>query len=108
MAGLGGESQIYVNDLGDMKTRIKIPEDLSRYCDGRRAFNIDAKSVDGALSELIIKYPDLRPRLLGKEGQLLSHLILFANGKTIPTSSLSGLIVSPDDELEIMFLASGG
>lgn len=94
--------------LGGMNARIKIPEDLSRYADGLDNFRVVAETFDGALAELIARYPDLRLRLVGNDEKLLSHLILFANGETVPTAALSQLPITPGDELEIMFLASGG
>jgi hypothetical protein len=97
-----------VDDLKRMNARIKIPEDLSRYADGLDTFSVAAENFDKALADLIARYPELGPRLVGNDRKLLSHLIVFANGKTVPTAALSQLSVSPGDELEIMFLASGG
>lgn len=91
-----------------MSIRITIPFELSRYCDGRHELEFEAATIDGIVAKLIERYPDVKPRLLGRDARLLSHLILFYNGTSVPTTTLAKLAVSPNDELEIMFLASGG
>jgi hypothetical protein len=91
-----------------MSIRITIPDELGRYCDGRCELAIEATTFDGIVTKLIERYPDVGPRLLGREARLLSHLIVFHNGTSVPTAKLAELAVAPNDELEIMFLASGG
>ena len=67
-----------------------------------------AATFDGTVAQLIERHPDVGPRLLGRDGRLLSHLIVFHNGTSVPTAKLTERAVAPNDELEIMFLASGG
>jgi hypothetical protein len=91
-----------------MGIRIKIPDELGRFCGGRHEFEIEAATFDGIVAQLVERQPDVGPRLLGRDGRVLSHLIVFHNGTSVPTAKLSELAVAPNDELEIMFLASGG
>ncbi|MBT4868446.1 MAG: MoaD/ThiS family protein [Planctomycetaceae bacterium] len=91
-----------------MSIRIKIPDELGRFCNGRHELDIEAATFDGIAARLIERFPDVGTRLLGGDGHLLSHLIVFHNGTSVPTARLTELAVAPNDELEIMFLASGG
>jgi hypothetical protein len=91
-----------------MSIRIKIPDELGRFCNGRHELEVEAATFDGIVAQLIERHPDVGPRLLGRDGRLLSHLIVFHNGTSVPTAKLTERAVAPNDELEIMFLASGG
>jgi len=91
-----------------MTVRIKLPEELARYCGGRDESEVEAATFEAVLARLIEQFPDVGPRLLGRGGHLLSHLIVFRNGSSVPAPKLPKLAVTSHDELEIMFLASGG
>ena len=88
--------------------RIKIPEELARYCDGSDEWQLQAATSAAAITQLVDRFPPLQERLLGRGGQLLSHLIVFHNGAVLATPVQSPAPLGEDDELEIMFLASGG
>ena len=88
--------------------RIKIPEELARYCDGSDEWQLEAATSAAAITQLVDRFPPLQERLLGRGGQLLSHLIVFHNGAVLATPVQSPAALGEDDELEIMFLASGG
>ena len=91
-----------------MRIRIKIPDELGRFCNGRHELEIEAATIDGIVAQLIQRYPDVGPRLQGRDGRLLPHLIVFHNGTSVPIAKLTELAVAPNDEIQIMFLASGG
>ena len=90
-----------------MSVQVKIPEELVRYCDGQDAPTIDGGTLGSILENLVERFPEMKPRLMGRDDLLMSHLIVLLNGATVQRQELADRIVSPQDEIEIMFLASG-
>ena len=87
---------------------IKIPEELARYCDGATEWHMEAATSAAAIVLLVDRYPMLKERLLGRGGQLLSHLAVFHNGSLLAAPLQRPEPLDEAAELEIMFLASGG
>ena len=88
--------------------QIRLPEELSRYCEGRSELDIEGNTLGGLLANLVERFPTVRSRLLDSGGQLRSHLVVILNGSALPRQKLTEASVSPRDELEIKFLAVGG
>ena len=91
-----------------MSIQVRIPEELARYCDGQSAPRIEGDTLGSILTNLVEQFPQAKPRLVGRDGQLLSHLVVLLNGSSVPRRGLAERCVSLKDDLEIMFLASGG
>ena len=88
--------------------RIKVPEELARYCGDQQEWQLQAATAAAAIAELVDRFPALKERLLGDNGRLLAHLIVFLNGAVLASAERSQQALAAADELEIMFLASGG
>ena len=88
--------------------QIKIPEELARYCDDATEWHMEAATSAAAIAQLVNRFPLLKERLLGRGDQLLSHLALFHNGSVLAAPIQRPEPLDEADELEIMFLASGG
>ena len=88
--------------------QIKVPEELARYCGGREVWQLEAATSAAAIAQLVDRFPDLKQRLLGSGGRLMTHLIVFHNGAVLAVPERSQRALAATDELEIMFLASGG
>ena len=88
--------------------RIKIPEELARYCESCDEWQLESTTSAAAIEQLVDRFPELKARMLGRSGQLLSHLIVFHNGALLAAPQQTPQPLGEADELEIMFLASGG
>jgi molybdopterin/thiamine biosynthesis adenylyltransferase/rhodanese-related sulfurtransferase/molybdopterin converting factor small subunit len=91
-----------------MPVVVKIPTPLRAYAGGRASVPLDGDRVSGLLEALIADSPDLRPHLLGEDGQLRNFVNVFVNGDDV--RSLEGLEtpLSNGDEVTIVPAIAGG
>lgn len=91
-----------------MKVQIRIPANMRDLADGASECEVNAASVREAINELLSTYPDIAPRLVDADGEVLPFVNLFLNGKHV--RDLGGLDhkIATDSELMIVAALAGG
>ncbi len=87
-----------------------IPGALREFTDGRSKITIDGTppTVADALSDLWLRYPGIRDRVLDEQGQVRQHINVFVGNENVRYTG--GLItkVSEGVEISIVPAVSGG
>ena len=65
---------------------VEIPHAISRYSDEETRVEIEAKTVGELLDSLWERFPDLKVRVLDREGNLYPYLLLFQNDEKLSES----------------------
>ncbi len=89
------------------RVQLALPRSLADPA-GAAEIEVDALTVGEALAELARLRPELAPRLLGRDGRLLSAVAVYLRGQDV--RELSGLAtpLSSRDRLELVPALSGG
>ena len=88
-----------------MPAQIRLPANLRALAGDNASIEVGAESIGGALTELVKSYPDLRSKLLGDDGLLLSHVNLFKNGTNVRDLAT---IIGDEDEIVVLTALAGG
>ena len=87
---------------------VTIPLGLLALTDGRRAVDVAARDVRGALAEIERLYPGVERRIRDRDGGLLRHVNVFVNGRNIRQLDGEASVLAEDDEIVILPAVSGG
>ena len=89
-----------------MSITLNIPP-LIRHIVGERAVNIEGSTIGECLNDFISRFPEARDYLFDQEGQLYDHILILHNGMS---TYCEGLVasVNPGDELNLLFMITGG
>ncbi len=90
-----------------MAILVEIPHAISRYSDEETQVSLEGQTVGAVLDALFQRFPDLKLRVLDREGNLHAYLLLFQNGQKLPRTRDNHPIQS-GETLEIVALAEGG
>ncbi len=87
---------------------VRFPALMKFYVDNQIEFSVLGNSVAELLSNLIARYPTLKPHLFEPSGNLRRHFNIFVNGEHI--RELNGLDtpLEDDDKVILMVSAAGG
>jgi molybdopterin converting factor small subunit len=87
---------------------VRFPALMKFYVDNQIEFSVLGNSVAELLSNLIARYPMLKPHLFEPSGNLRRHFNIFVNGEHI--RELNGLDtpLEDDDKVILMVSAAGG
>lgn len=85
--------------------KVRITSVLTRYTDGIKQLEVEARTVAEAVDELDKRYPGIKFRFIDEQGQIRDHMNLFLNKEQIRTLEIS---TTQDDELFIVHSISGG
>ena len=90
------------------RIRIRIPANMRPLTGQQPMIEVSAATVGEALDDLLLQYPDLRPRLLDESGELHGFVNLFAHDRSV--RDLQGLSTpfNSDTELLIISALAGG
>ena len=91
-----------------MSVTVELPSALERYSDGQTLVQIEAADAQAVLDRLWERFPDLRMRVLDRDGLIYPYLLLFRNGDKLPRTGLDAIPVTDGDRLELVALAEGG
>ena len=91
-----------------MPVSVVIPEELIRYSDGHKQIEIEASTIDGLLTELFTKFPDLKLRLIDERGHFYPYIPAFLNDQKLPLSGTCRHRLKDGDQLAFVVIASGG
>jgi molybdopterin converting factor small subunit len=74
---------------------------------GKETIEVEAKSVEECLAELVRQYPPSEKKLFEKKGTLRGYLEIYVNGKsTFPKELLHPIV--DGDEIRIIVFGAGG
>jgi sulfur-carrier protein len=86
---------------------IKIPTPLRVYTDGQSQVTVSGATVQEALGDLLVQYPDLEPQIM-RDGELRSFVNLFVGADDIRFLAGTATGIDPDAELRIIPSIAGG
>jgi molybdopterin converting factor small subunit len=90
-----------------MSVIINIPPFLEHLTESIKRIEVDGKSVGECLDALIERFPDVKPKLINKDGKLLKGLNVFINGESAYPEELAKP-VKDGDRLNITYVMVGG
>lgn len=91
-----------------MSVRVRIPAPLRSVTSGQSEVSVGGASVNEALTELEVLFPEIRQRLRDDEGALRRFVNLYVNGEDV--RFLNGLQtdLKAGDEVSIIPAVAGG
>jgi len=91
-----------------MGVQFKIPRQLQEKTDGAIHIEVQGCTVQECIADLIRRYPDLKGRILDREGRILLKWMVYINYKiAIPSNELS-YAVKDGDIITILPMVAGG
>ena len=91
-----------------MGVQFKIPKQLQEKTGGAIHIEVQGGTVHECIADLIRRYPDLKGRILDREGRILLKWMIYINSKgVIPTNELS-CAVRDGDLITILPMVAGG
>ncbi|OGO30597.1 MAG: hypothetical protein A2Z29_11535 [Chloroflexi bacterium RBG_16_56_11] len=90
-----------------MNIEIAIPPFLQPLTGNVKQLSVSGGTVSACLDDLVKRYPGLKERLFGRDGQLPKGINVFINGKNVYPDGLSGP-VHVGDKIHISYVVLGG
>lgn len=91
-----------------MPVSVSIPDELTRYSDGRKQIDVDAATIGELLQILFTDFPELRCRLVDSNGHFYPYIPAFLNGEKLPLQGSSNGRLQDGENLAFILVASGG
>jgi len=87
---------------------VRFPALMKFYVDNQSEFPVSGTTVAEVLSNVIARYPTLKPHMFESNGNLRRHFNIFVNSEHI--RELNGLdtVLKEDDKVILMVSAAGG
>lgn len=90
-----------------MSVSINIPQFLQHFTSDVKVVDVNGRTVGDCLNDLVRQFPQLKVRLLRKNGKLLKNLDVYINGESAYPEELAKP-VNDGDELHIINAIVGG
>ena len=90
-----------------MSVVISLPPMLQALAGEIKQTECNGSTIGNCLNDLIEKYPQMKPRLFNRRGELANGVNIFLNGESILPKSLSKP-VRDGDKIHISFIVLGG
>ena len=87
---------------------IRLPGQLRNYAGGQEFIDVPASTVEAALRELVVAYPDLRVRFFDDQNRLHSHLAVFYREAEVARGDMASVSVSSGERLDVLIAVAGG
>lgn len=91
-----------------MQIQVTVPGLLADCTGGRRRFALQADTLAGALQQLLVEHPQLRPHLYDEAMRLRRHVLIFYNERNLATIPDPAVPLQPGDQLFVLQAVSGG
>ena len=91
-----------------MSVRVRIPAPLRSVTAGEAEVSVDGASVEDALAQLEVRFPEIRRRLRDEAGELRRFVNLYVNGEDIRFLSGLSTTLKTGDEMSIIPAVAGG
>lgn len=85
-----------------------LPMPLRPYAENQRAVQVQGRTVQEVLEDLVARYPRLRPHLFDESGRLQPFVHVFLNGEDVRTLQGPETPVPEDAELRLLPSIAGG
>lgn len=89
-------------------SELRIPSPLRPYTGGAAQFDVKAKTVSGALDELVAAYPELKQHLFTEAGELRAFVNVFINEENARDLQGGATPIREGDSLMILPSIAGG
>ncbi len=90
-----------------MAVKVKIPQFLEQFIDGKKIVEVEGSTVGECLKDLAKKFPGAEKELFDKNGEVLYYLDIYVNDESTYPDTLSKP-VQDGDEISIVLMLSGG
>lgn len=87
---------------------IIIPTPLRKFTNNSSRLQLKANSIQEAISELTLNFPDLKKHLLDENGKLRSYINIFVGNEDIRNLQQEGTLVQQDSIISIIPAIAGG
>jgi hypothetical protein len=84
---------------------IFIPQQLRSYTSGATTATASGSTLDQALSDLDVRFPGIRFRVIDEQGRIREHMRIFVDGERVREVGAS---VGPKAEVHVFGALSGG
>jgi molybdopterin converting factor small subunit len=87
---------------------VRFPALMKYYVDNQSEFPVAGTTVAELLSNVLVKYPSLRPHLFDSNGVLRRHFNIFVNGVHVRELNGMDTVLQEGDKVILMASAAGG
>ena len=87
---------------------IIIPTPLRKFTNNSSRLQLKANSIQEAISELTLNFPDLKKHLLDENGKLRSYINVFVGNEDIRNLQQEQTVVQHDSVISIIPAIAGG
>jgi molybdopterin converting factor small subunit len=91
-----------------MAVRVLIPTPLRPHAGGQAAAEVQAKTVEEALTQLTAQFADLRKHLFTEQGKLRSFVNVYVNGEDIRYLAQENTPTADGDIIKLIPSIAGG
>jgi sulfur-carrier protein len=91
-----------------MPTKVRIPTPLRKLTNGEELVEINAASVGAAIVELQSRYPGIKERLVGDDGEVRRFVNVYVNEEDIRFLQNQQTPLKDGDEVSIIPAIAGG
>ncbi len=87
---------------------IIIPTPLRKFTNNSSRLQLEANSIQEAVNELTLNFPDLKKHLLDENGKLRSYINIFVGNEDIRNLQQEETVVQQDSVISIIPAIAGG
>jgi molybdopterin synthase sulfur carrier subunit len=91
-----------------MPTKVRIPTPLRKLTNGEELVEVNAVSIGAAIVELQSRYPGIRERLVGDDGEVRRFVNVYVNEEDIRFLQNQQTPLKDGDEVSIIPAIAGG
>jgi sulfur-carrier protein len=91
-----------------MPTKVRIPTPLRKLTNGEELVEVSAASIGAAIVELQSRYPGIRERLVGDDGEVRRFVNVYVNEEDIRFLQNQQTPLKDGDEVSIIPAIAGG
>ena len=85
-----------------------IPEQLKKLLGGQKVLTLDLKDINDLINQLSSEYPQIRERLINKDGEFNRFVNVYVNGEDIRFLNDISTKLKDGDEISIVPAIAGG
>jgi molybdopterin converting factor small subunit len=90
-----------------MSIEVNIPPHLAAYTREQLVAKVEGKTVGECLDDLVKQFPDIKPVLFDRNGQLYRYFDIYVNGESAYPQTITKP-VKDGDKLHLVMIIAGG